>query len=151
MKRRPPLRLADYLPYRLSVASNEVSKLIAESYEKRFGLRIPEWRVIAILAEFEAHTQSEILAKTAMDKVSVSRAVQRLVGRKLVKRSNNAADGRSQFLTLTPAGRRLFEQIAPLARVHEAELLDGFSGVEIQQLKVLLLRLEGRARTSRTD
>lgn len=147
MKRE--LRLADYLPYRLSVASNEVSRLIADSYETRFGLKIPEWRVIAVLAEFEAHTQAEIVAKTAMDKVTVSRAVQGLVERDIVRRSINAEDGRSQVIALTRAGKRLFEEIAPLAREYEARLLDGFSPREIETMKSLLLRIEARAKKER--
>ncbi|MGE0829757.1 MAG: MarR family winged helix-turn-helix transcriptional regulator [Hyphomonadaceae bacterium] len=149
MKPRGPLRLADYLPYRLSIASNEVSRLIAESYEARFGLRIAEWRVLAVLAEFHAHTQAEIVAKTAMDKVTVSRAVHALTARDLVARSSNAADGRSQIVALTRAGQRLFEEIAPLAHEYESRLLEGFSGVEVETLKALLTRLETRARLAR--
>lgn len=147
MKRE--LRLWDYLPYRLSVASNEVSRLIADSYEARFGLRIPEWRVIAVLAEFDAHTQSEIVAKTAMDKVTVSRAVASLAERDLVRRSASAEDARAQVVELTKAGRRLFEDIAPLAREYETRLLDGFSAREIETLKALLLRIEARAKQER--
>lgn len=143
------LKLSDYLPYRLSVASNEVSRLIAESYEDRFGLKIPEWRVIAVLAEFNAHTQAEIVAKTAMDKVTVSRTVASLVARDLVRRSINEADGRSQIVALTKAGKRLFDEIAPLARDYEARLLDGFSPREIDSLKMLLQRIEARARRER--
>jgi len=143
------LKLSEYLPYRLSVASNEVSRLIAESYEDRFGLKIPEWRVLAVLAEFNAHTQAEIVAKTAMDKVTVSRAVAGLVARDLVRRSINEADGRSQIVELTRAGKRLFDDIAPLARDYEARLLDGFSPREIDSLKTLLQRIEARARRER--
>lgn len=143
------LKLSDYLPYRLSVASNEVSRLIAQSYEDRFGLKIPEWRVIAVLAEFNAHTQAEIVAKTAMDKVTVSRTVASLVARDLVRRSINEADGRSQIVALTKAGKRLFDDIAPLARDYEARLLDGFSPREIDSLKTLLQRIEARARRER--
>lgn len=151
MKSRRALRLADYLPYRLSVASNEVSRLIADSYEERFGLKIAEWRVLAVLAEFDAHSHSEIVAKTAMDKVSVSRAVQSLANRGLVRRSLNSKDGRSQIATLTAAGTKLFQQIAPLARAYEAKLLDGFSLSDIERLKTLLTRLEERARLVRAD
>jgi len=143
------LKLADYLPYRLSVASNEVSRLIAASYERRFGLKIPEWRVIAVLAEFEAHTQAEIVAKTAMDKVTVSRAVAALAARGLVRRAIKVDDGRSQVVALTRAGEKLFADVAPLARDYEARLLEDFSPKEISALKLLLQRIEARAREAR--
>jgi hypothetical protein len=79
------LRLDGYLPYRLSVASNAVSRLIARAYEDRFGLTIPQWRLIAVLAEDGPLTQQAIGARTVMDKVTVSRATQGLVKRRLVQ------------------------------------------------------------------
>ncbi|HEY9219901.1 MAG TPA: MarR family winged helix-turn-helix transcriptional regulator, partial [Phenylobacterium sp.] len=72
------LRLDDYLPYRLSLASNAVSRLIARAYEDRFGLKIPEWRVLCVLAEGGAVAPGELVARTGMDKVTVSRAAQAL-------------------------------------------------------------------------
>ena len=68
------LRLDSYLPYRLSVASNAVSGLIARAYEDRFGLTIPQWRLVCVLAEEGGLTQVQIVARTVMDKVTVSRA-----------------------------------------------------------------------------
>src|SRR5579859_2632253 len=81
------LRLDSYLPYRLSVASNAVSRLIARAYEDHFGLTIPQWRLIAVLAEDGPLTQQAIGVRTVMDKVTVSRATQGLVKRKLVQRA----------------------------------------------------------------
>src|SRR5262249_32630212 len=75
----PTLRPADYLPYRLSVASNEVSRLIARAYEDRFGITIPQWRILANLGERGPLTPLEIGRCTVMDKVTVSRAAQGLV------------------------------------------------------------------------
>src|SRR5512144_474847 len=102
------LRLDAYLPYRLSVASNAVSGLIARSYQDRFGLTVPQWRLICVLAEDRALTQGQIVARTVMDKVTVSRAVQGLLKRHLVSRSAHHADARSHMLTLSPQGTRLY-------------------------------------------
>ena len=84
------LRLADYLPYRLSVAANAVSQLIARAYEDRFGLKIPEWRLIAVLADEGPLTPQALCARTVMDKVTVTRAAQGLATRHLIKREPNA-------------------------------------------------------------
>src|SRR6185312_8431235 len=116
----PGLRLESYLPYRLSVASNAVSGLIARAYQDRFGLTIPQWRLICVLAEDGRMTQGQIVTRTFMDKVTVSRAAQGLAARHLVDRSENHADGRSHVLMLTPEGRRLFAEVAPLALAYEA-------------------------------
>lgn len=139
------LELDAYLPYRLSVASNAVSGLIARAYEDRFGLTVPQWRLICVLAEEVGLTQVAIVARTGMDKVTVSRAAQGLAKRRLVGRSEHHADGRSHVLTLTAEGERLYAEIAPLALAYEAALIAGLAPSEVALLKRLLLRLQGAA------
>jgi DNA-binding MarR family transcriptional regulator len=139
------LQLDAYLPYRLSVASNAVSGLIARAYEDRFGLSVPQWRVICVLAEDGGLTQVQIVARTVMDKVTVSRAAQGLVKRHLVARSQNKSDARSHVLALTVEGRRLYGEIAPLALAYEAALIAGLAPDEVALLKRLLARLQAAA------
>lgn len=151
MPRDATLRLEAYLPYRLSVASNRTSRWVARSYEAKFGLSIWQWRVIAVLGGADRLTAQDLTASTAMDKVTVSRAVRALIERGLVERRKHQSDGRSALLELTPAGRSVYEEVAPIALKHEADLLDGFSRAEIEQLNELLTRLEQRAETLAQD
>jgi DNA-binding MarR family transcriptional regulator len=139
------LRLDGYLPYRLSVASNAVSRLIARAYEDRFGLTIPQWRLIAVLAEDGPLTQQAIGARTVMDKVTVSRATQGLVKRRLVQRAPHDVDGRSHHLALSKAGERLYSEISPVALEYEAHLLREFDPAAVEELKRVLLHLERAA------
>jgi DNA-binding MarR family transcriptional regulator len=136
------LRLDAYLPYRLSVASNAVSGLIARAYQDRFGLGVPQWRLICVLAEDGALTQGQLVARTVMDKVTVSRSAQGLLKRRLVVRSDHHADGRSHVLQLSPQGERLYAEIAPLALAYEQALIAGLSPGEVDELKRLLGRLQ---------
>jgi DNA-binding MarR family transcriptional regulator len=139
------LRLDAYLPYRLSVASNAVSGLIARAYQDRFGLTVPQWRVMWVLSEDGPLTQAQLVARTVMDKVTVSRAAQGLSRRHLVSRSEHHADGRSHVLQLSPQGERLYEEIAPLALAYEQALIAGLSADEVEGLKRLLVRLQAAA------
>src|SRR3546814_13852710 len=88
------LNLDQFLPYRLSIASNALSERIAEEYQSRFGLKIPEWRLMAVLGEGQPKTQRELVAATRMDKVTVNRAAKALADRQLIQRPAPAADGR---------------------------------------------------------
>jgi DNA-binding MarR family transcriptional regulator len=139
------LVLDAYLPYRLSVASNAVSGLIARAYQDRFGLTVPQWRLICVLAEDGALTQGQIVARTVMDKVTVSRAAQGLLRRHLVGRTAHHADGRSHVLQLSPQGTRLYGEIAPLALSYEQALIGGLSPDEVDGLKRLLSKLQSTA------
>ena len=142
-------QLASFLPYQLSVASNAVSSLIAERYRKRFGLKIPEWRVMAVLGDSGEGagpmTQRELTAATVMDKVAVNRAVKVLEERGLIARVPNPVDGRSHLLELTGDGRSIHAEIMPLARATERELLAGLAPVEEDVLRALLAGLRRRA------
>lgn len=139
------LQLGDYLPYRLSVASDAVSRLIARAYQARFGLSIPEWRLVAVLAEDGVATPGALVARTGMDKVSISRAAQGLSRRRLVERRRRAEDRRSHDLALTTDGAALHAEIAPLALAYEAALIAGLTPQEVVELKRLLSRLQGAA------
>lgn len=138
-------RLADFLPYRLSITSNAVSDLIAREYRTRFGLKIPEWRVMAVLGDVGEATQRELVAATRMDKVAVNRATKTLGERALIQRAPNMADGRSHHLALTAAGQALCAEIMPLALQMEAQIMTVLDDDERAQLSALMNKLLGRA------
>ena len=139
------LKLDGFLPYRLSIASNRVSAVIATAYQAMFGLRIPEWRLVAVLAEQGAMSQQALCGQTRMDKVTVSRAAIALVERGLVARAANPNDQRSNLLELSDAGWALYERIAPLALEMEQRIFAGFDPAELAQFRSMLERLEAAA------
>lgn len=140
--RRQTKRLADFLPYQLSVASNAVSTRIAEQYRTRFGLKTTEWRIMAVLGDSGAHTQRELCQLTLMDKVPVNRACKTLEERGLAARRPNARDGRSHLLELTAQGSAVHAGVMPLAEAIEAELF----GVLDQDERAALARMLARVR-----
>jgi DNA-binding MarR family transcriptional regulator len=134
-------RLADFLPYRLSTTSNAVSARIAQEYRSRFGLSVPEWRVMAVLGDAGAKTQRELTQLTLMDKVAVNRACKMLEERGLAVRQPNAQDGRSHLLKLTNAGKEMHGQIMPLALEMERRLFASFTEDEVDAFRSLLGRV----------
>lgn len=145
MADEPLLILDDFLPYRLSVTSNLVSAAIARDYRARFGLKIPEWRVIAVLANESELSQLAIAGKTEMDKMTVSRAVRALEERRLITRSISAHDERARQLRLTAEGRALFAEIAPKALALEARLKAALGEAEFTHLLSALGKLRDAA------
>ena len=139
------LKLDLFLPYRLSVVSNRVSAAIATAYDRLFGLKIPEWRLIAVIAEGPGITQQALGVATRMDKVTVSRAAQALVERGLVARAPNEGDRRSHLLMLTGTGRALYEQVAPKALELEATIFEQLGPAERRALSAMLDRIEAAA------
>ena len=141
----PQHRLGDFLPYLMSVTTNAVSDLIAGEYHARFGLKIPEWRVMAVLGDAGGLTQRQLVQATRMDKVAVNRACKVLEERGLATRHPNARDGRSHHLELTATGRALHGEIMPLALGMEQRLFAAFSASERASFKALLARIHERA------
>jgi DNA-binding MarR family transcriptional regulator len=146
-----PLRLSDFLPYQLSVASNAVSYRIAEVYRSEFGLKIPEWRVMAVLGDSGQLTQRELTRLTLMDKVAVNRACKVLEERELAVRQPNASDGRSHLLELTDRGHEMHGQIMPLALEMERRLFSSFTEEEIETFRSLLGRVREEVQDLEAD
>lgn len=140
------LVLERFLPYRLSILSNRVSRAIATRYAKTFNLTIPEWRIIAVLGRRPGLTAKEIVEATEMDKVAVSRAVAKLVSAKRVAASIDADDARRQVLTLTSQGEALHARIAPIALESERRLLATLDARERAQFEALVDRLLNTAK-----
>ncbi|WJY19124.1 MarR family transcriptional regulator [Alteriqipengyuania flavescens] len=138
-------RLARFVPYLLSITSNAVSERIAREYHSRFGLKIPEWRIMAVLGDTGEATQRELTELTVMDKVAVNRAVKALAERGLVDRAPNRSDGRSHMLELTATGRELHDEILPLALGMEERMLDGLDGAEREALVSALAKIREAA------
>ena len=140
-------RLADFLPYQLSVTSNAVSSLIAERYQSRFGIKIAEWRVMAVLGDVGSATQRKLAEATLMDKVAVNRACKVLADRGLIEREPNARDGRSHLLELTGEGRSIHAEVMPLAKAIEAEVFAALKAEEREALRSILSRVFDQANT----
>ena len=119
-----PLKLEDFLPYRLNVLANLVSQALSSIYSERYKIGVPEWRVLVTLGQFGMMTGKAVGAHSHMHKTKVSRAVTQLEKRKLVSRRVNRADMREAFLSLTPAGRAMYEDLAPMALDFAARLFE---------------------------
>jgi DNA-binding MarR family transcriptional regulator len=139
------LRLADYLPYRLSVAASAVSALVAKAYQESFGLPIPQWRLIAILMEHRSLTQQQLVPLSTMDKQTISRAARSLQERGLIARATSSQDRRAYRLRVTAAGRRLYREVVPLALAYERRLLRKLSARQVDTLRRQLRDLEQAA------
>lgn len=138
----PVLELERFLPYRLSVLSNRISQDIARLYAQRFALGTTEWRVLAVLGRYPELSASELVERTAMDKVAISRAVARLLQDGRILRRLHAGDRRRWLLSLSAKGQRIYHEVAPLALRLEAELLTGLSADEQALLHRILDRLD---------
>lgn len=138
---QPSLRLATFLPFRLSVLSNAVSQRIAELYDREFGLSIWQWRVMAVTADTPGITATEIGQRTQMDKVAVSRAVAGLMEVGYLERRPSPEDARRSLLFVTRAGRDIYELIVPLALAEEERLVATLTAKEQTELARLMEKL----------
>ncbi len=136
------LDLSQFMPYRLSVLANKVSAQLATVYADRFNISIPEWRVIAVLGQFDGVSADFVGGKTEMDRVTVSRAVAKLLKKRYIKRRFLASDRRCSVLSLAAAGKQLYADIAPLARRYENALTSALDPQAFAQFSAGMHQLE---------
>ncbi len=141
------LYLPRFLPYRLTKLSGMISRNLAAKYSTMFDLTIAEWRIVALLGSNPGLTAREIAPLASLDKVSISRAVERLVKSGRLEKRKLDGDRRSAALYLTEAGTSTLAEIIPLAQRYEDQLLAEFTPEENEQLDHFLNRLDAMADT----
>jgi len=139
------ISLANFIPHKLSVLSNTVSRSIANIYAKKFGISISEWRVVAILHSYPGISSGEVSERSGMDAVAVSRAVSHLFRSKYISRKPSPKDKRKIVLDLSKKGQKLYSAVTPLALEYENFLLEKFTIKEYEKLVNLLDKLQERA------
>jgi DNA-binding MarR family transcriptional regulator len=140
-----PLKLEQFLPYRLNVVASLVSQALSRIYADRYSIGVPEWRVLVTLGQYGMMTGKAIGAHSHMHKTKVSRAVAQLETRKLVTREANRADLREAFLTLTPAGRVMYDDLAPIALDFASRLCEAMEPADRATFERSLDRLTERS------
>ncbi len=119
-----PLKLEEFLPYQLNVAASLVSQALSRLYAQRYGIGVPEWRVLVTLGQFGVMTGKAVGAHSHMHKTKVSRAVAHLEKRKLIQRRVNKDDLRESLLSLTSEGRAIYEDLTPGALAFSRHLIE---------------------------
>lgn len=129
--------LSAFLPYRLAVLSERVSKRLAVEYERLHGLSVAEWRVLVHVQRLGTASVRDIHARANLDKPRVSRAVSRLEKAGFVAKKAGGQDARLVRIELTAAGQKALAEIIPIVREIEARLLAALSPAEIESLRVI--------------
>ena len=122
--------LATFLPYQLTNIATRVSNDFAEVYQTKYGLTIPQWRILANLAQYGQSNAKDLCLQANMDKSTLSRAVKVLIDRGLIRSQLNENDKRAVLLMLSEAGQEIYQQIAPDALAWEKKLLNSLSREE---------------------
>ncbi len=135
------MKLEDLLAYRLAVSADNVSRQLAQIYEKKFHLARDEWRLLAMLGESGTASSLEAAASTTMDKVQVCRAANRLEFKGLLTREVLLDDKRLRVFTLTDEGQELFKQMVPEILAQNAKMIALLDIGEVENLNVALAKL----------
>ncbi|HEY3790532.1 MAG TPA: MarR family transcriptional regulator [Bradyrhizobium sp.] len=141
----PKLDLFRFVPFRLNRLAAEVSAALSVEYQARYGLDIPEWRVLATLGFRQGACSAQYIAHcTRTHKSTISRAVTALMQRQLVERVENTDDRREFRLRMTRKGRALYEELIPRLLRREQEILSCLSARELREFALLLGKIEHR-------
>ena len=138
-----PLNLNTFFPYQLSVLAQQVTGFIAQIYEQ-YGLTKMEWRVIATIGYHCEISARDICKFTHLDKMQVSRAINKLIQSEILVQQVSTEDRRKNLLNLTPKGNDIYQEIIPLVKTQEQRLLEGLTAKESELLKSLTAKLSAK-------
>lgn len=118
-----------------------VSRGASQVFERRFGVKNTELRILVHLGGPEPLAVNELARRTMVDKAWISRSLRALEKRGLVQRAPHPTDSRAALVSLTAEGRTLVAQFAPVAAARNRRLLAGLDEEEVfRVLDGLLLR-----------
>ena len=136
------LQLSQFVPYRMVHLASNISLALSKIYKQEFNISIPEWRVLAQLAEQQKLYSKDIGKISSMDKSKVSRAVKALESKHYLIRQIDKKDNRAAYLSLTTKGNTLYQKIAPKALQWERHLTSVLKASEFKDLMNILDKLE---------
>jgi DNA-binding MarR family transcriptional regulator len=137
------LDLFHFVPFRLNRLAAEVSAALSSEYRERYGLDIPEWRVLATLGFRNDPCSAQYIAHcTRTHKSTISRAVTALMRRQLVERVENCDDRREYRLRMTRKGTALYEELIPRLLHKEQDILSCLSARERKDFALMLGKIE---------
>jgi DNA-binding MarR family transcriptional regulator len=137
------LDLFRFVPFRLNRLAAEVSAALSSEYQARYGLDIPEWRVLATLGFRNDACSAQYIAHcTRTHKSTISRAVTALMQRQLVERVENEEDRREFALRMTRKGKALYQQLIPRLLRKEQDILSCLSARERKDFAGMLGKIE---------
>jgi DNA-binding MarR family transcriptional regulator len=139
----PSLDLFRFTPFRLNRLAAEVSAALSSEYRERYGLDIPEWRVLATLGFRDEACSAQYIAHcTRTHKSTISRAVTALMKRRLVERVENQDDRREFQLRMTRKGKTLYQKLIPRLLRKEKEILSCLSARERKDFATMFSKIE---------
>lgn len=142
------------LPHAFSVIANRISHALERMYGELFGISVVDWRIIAILGTHFPLSAKALAELTAMDQVSISRAIEHLSNKKLVQRRIDSADRRRVALRLTSKGMDIYDRVRPMLAASEKLLVAELSQSDaetIRRIMEALLERSGRIFASEAD
>ena len=145
------LILEEFLGYRLNRLAMTVSQQLRGVYSRKYGLTIPEFRVLVTLGQFDVMTAKAIGIHTWMHKTKVSRAVEGLSKRRWLSRQPNPDDRREEFLSLTGLGREAYSKIVPDIYAYQTRLTEELGPQATGDLLDAITKLERAVGIGPTD
>jgi DNA-binding MarR family transcriptional regulator len=137
--------LEQFFPYQVRIFYLQVSQSVSDIYSSRYGLNVSEWRTMAVLGNHQLLSASDVVQRSSIDKVQVSRAIQGLLKRDLLQRRVDPMDRRRVHLHLTDEGQRVFADLVSRVQDLERQLLSCLSEHERITLLSLMVRVRQQA------
>jgi DNA-binding MarR family transcriptional regulator len=150
MSDRMDFELRNFFPYLVRMYYKAVSHRVRDIYQSLYGLSVDEWRTMANLYDYEPMTAKEIVNRSSINKVNVSRAIASLQNRNLIERHEDPTDRRRVLVCLTAQGKRILNDLIPLVKEAEQDMLSALTPDEQDTLIRLMDKVKKQAAAGQT-
>lgn len=127
--------------FRVNFIAHHCNQPVYEWIARNFQLTAPEHVVLFAIGLRDGITAEDVAASSARPRNTLSRAVNRLLDRKLIFRILDAADRRRRLLYLTGAGRRILDATVPQLAAREELIFASLSAQERETFNYLMTKV----------
>lgn len=128
------LALSDFVTYRITRLHAQLNAQASAILRDNGGLTLAQYRILALVANFGPASSAVLTRNSNFDKGQFSRKLRTLVERGLVHTAPDPGDQRVQLLSLSAAGRRMYDRVAPLMLERQNHLRAALGMARIERL-----------------
>ena len=129
----------DSLGHRIELCSRLMANRLNQKFKEHgYPVTAEQWAIINYLLEKDGLSQNQLAELVKKDYTSVSRLLDNMIKKNVVKRIQDPTDGRTNLIYLTKQGRDLEPKLMEQAKSHSENAFEGLTSDDIKMVSGVL-------------
>ena len=135
-------KIEDVILFQIDLTSKVAKRYSQKEFDqKKLGITVDQWVLLKIVHEYQALTQKELADRSYRDPASITRTLDLLEKKNLLRRKNISDNRRSYEIELTTKGSDFVDKHLDLIKSHRKNSIKGISKKDLILLSSILEKM----------